>query len=193
LQLTFHGEGPGKIDGLLCPNSWREIDQARNPSYIKLENTWIVLNCGGGLTPNKPEVFLELPSDSFLPSHYPILTAGNDAVTCVTRRLPHRGRSIYSTRRRLVQQPQLIWREVRDGLRLHWKSTGAWTGLTCVPMVRFGVGLRFERLRTLAQLCASASRVRWAGCCVSLRRAARSLAAPQRDKKSLDLPSLDSN
>jgi len=33
-------------------------------------------------------------------------------------------------------------------------------------------------LCTLAQLCASASRVRWTGCCVSLRRAARSLAAP---------------
>ena len=63
MQLTFHGEGPGKIEGLLCPNSWREIDQARNPSYIKLENTWIVLNCGGGLTPDKPEVFLETPSD----------------------------------------------------------------------------------------------------------------------------------
>ena len=45
MQLTFHDEGP------------------ENPSYIKLENTWIVLNCGGGLTPDKPEVFLETPSD----------------------------------------------------------------------------------------------------------------------------------
>ena len=25
----LHREGPGKIEGLLCPNSWREIDQAR--------------------------------------------------------------------------------------------------------------------------------------------------------------------
>ncbi len=41
------------------------------------------------------------------------------------------------------------------------------------------LGRLFERLRTLAQLWASASRVRWAGCCcVSLRRAVRSLAAP---------------
>jgi hypothetical protein len=43
---------------------------------------------------------------------------------------------------------------------------------------RFGLGLRFGRLRTLAQLCASASRVRWTCRCVSLRWAAHSLAAP---------------
>ena len=52
----------------------------------------------------------------------------------------------------------MIWREVRDGLRLHWKSTSARTELTCVPMVRFGFGLRFERLRTLAQLCIGITR-----------------------------------
>ena len=52
--------------------------------------------------------------------------------------------------------------------------------LTCAPTVRFGLGLRFERLRTLAQLCASASRVRWTGGCVSLKRAVRSLVVPAR-------------
>ena len=41
---------------------------------------------------------------------------------------------------------------------------------TCVPTVRFGLGLRFEKPRTLAQLYASASRVRLASC-VSLSMA----------------------
>jgi hypothetical protein len=87
-----------------------KLIKPENPCYIKLANTWIILNCGGGPTPDKPEVFLELPSDlnrvdgflnlhvadilacykewgtkerSFLPGHYPILTAGNGAVTSV--------------------------------------------------------------------------------------------------------------
>jgi hypothetical protein len=34
-----------------------------NPCYIKLANTWILLNSGGGPTPDKPEVLLETPSD----------------------------------------------------------------------------------------------------------------------------------
>ena len=34
-----------------------------DPCYIKLVNTWIILNCGGDPTPDKPEVFLETPSD----------------------------------------------------------------------------------------------------------------------------------
>jgi hypothetical protein len=34
-----------------------------NPCYVKLVNTWILLNSGGGPTPDKPEVFLETPSD----------------------------------------------------------------------------------------------------------------------------------
>jgi catechol 2,3-dioxygenase-like lactoylglutathione lyase family enzyme len=32
-----------------------------NPCYIKLANSWIILNTGGGPTPDKPEVFLETP------------------------------------------------------------------------------------------------------------------------------------
>ncbi len=31
--------------------------------YIKLANTWLILNSGGGPTPDKPEVLLETPSD----------------------------------------------------------------------------------------------------------------------------------
>ena len=34
-----------------------------DPSYIKLANSWIILNGGGGPTPDKPEVFLETPPD----------------------------------------------------------------------------------------------------------------------------------
>jgi hypothetical protein len=34
-----------------------------SPCYIKLANTWIILNCGGGPTPDKPEILLETPSD----------------------------------------------------------------------------------------------------------------------------------
>jgi catechol 2,3-dioxygenase-like lactoylglutathione lyase family enzyme len=34
-----------------------------NPCYIKLANTLLILNSGGGSTLDKPEVFLERPSD----------------------------------------------------------------------------------------------------------------------------------
>ncbi len=34
-----------------------------NPCYIKLANSWIILNSGGGPTPDKPEVLLETPQD----------------------------------------------------------------------------------------------------------------------------------
>ena len=34
-----------------------------NPYYLKLANTWLILNSGGGPTPDKPEVLLETPSD----------------------------------------------------------------------------------------------------------------------------------
>ncbi len=34
-----------------------------NPCYIKPANTWIILNPGGGPTPDKPDVLLEIPSD----------------------------------------------------------------------------------------------------------------------------------
>ena len=34
-----------------------------NPCIIKLSNTWIILNSGGGPTPDKPEVILEVPQN----------------------------------------------------------------------------------------------------------------------------------
>ena len=40
-----------------------EVIKPDNPCYIKLANTWIILNSGGGPTPDKPEVILETPSD----------------------------------------------------------------------------------------------------------------------------------
>jgi catechol 2,3-dioxygenase-like lactoylglutathione lyase family enzyme len=39
------------------------VIKAENPCYIKLANSWIILNTGGGPTPDKPEVFLEAPRD----------------------------------------------------------------------------------------------------------------------------------
>src|ERR1700738_1264558 len=40
-----------------------KVIKSENPCYIKLANTWIILNSGGGPTPDKPEVLLETPSD----------------------------------------------------------------------------------------------------------------------------------
>jgi catechol 2,3-dioxygenase-like lactoylglutathione lyase family enzyme len=34
-----------------------------NPTFVKLANSWIILNRGGGPTPDKPEVILEPPQD----------------------------------------------------------------------------------------------------------------------------------
>ena len=38
-----------------------EILRRENPCFIKLANTWIILNAGGGPTPDKPEVVMEPP------------------------------------------------------------------------------------------------------------------------------------
>jgi len=40
-----------------------KVIKPENPCYIKLANTWIILNSGGGPTPDKTEVLLETPSD----------------------------------------------------------------------------------------------------------------------------------
>ena len=39
------------------------VVKEENPCYIKLSNSWIILNSGGGPTPDKPEVWLETPQD----------------------------------------------------------------------------------------------------------------------------------
>jgi predicted enzyme related to lactoylglutathione lyase len=40
-----------------------KVVKPENPCYIKLSNSRIVLNSGGGPTPDNPEVILETPSD----------------------------------------------------------------------------------------------------------------------------------
>ena len=40
-----------------------KIVAPENPCIIKLANSWIILNSGGGPTPDKPGVFLEPPQD----------------------------------------------------------------------------------------------------------------------------------
>jgi catechol 2,3-dioxygenase-like lactoylglutathione lyase family enzyme len=40
-----------------------KVIKAENPCYIKLANSWVILNSGGGPTPDKPEVILETPQD----------------------------------------------------------------------------------------------------------------------------------
>ena len=40
-----------------------EVLTQENPCIIKLANSWIILNSGGGPTPDKPEVFLEPPRE----------------------------------------------------------------------------------------------------------------------------------
>ncbi len=38
-----------------------EVLREKNPCFIRLANTWIILNEGGGPTPDKPDVTLEAP------------------------------------------------------------------------------------------------------------------------------------
>jgi catechol 2,3-dioxygenase-like lactoylglutathione lyase family enzyme len=40
-----------------------KVIMPENPCFIKLVNSWIILNSGGGPTPDKPEIILEPPSD----------------------------------------------------------------------------------------------------------------------------------
>ena len=49
-----------------------------NSCYIKLANPWIVLNSGGGPTPDKPEVLLETRSDLNRMNSFPNLRVGPD-------------------------------------------------------------------------------------------------------------------
>jgi catechol 2,3-dioxygenase-like lactoylglutathione lyase family enzyme len=40
-----------------------KVVKAEDPCYIKLANSWLILNSGGGPTPDKPEVTLRAPED----------------------------------------------------------------------------------------------------------------------------------
>jgi predicted enzyme related to lactoylglutathione lyase len=41
----------------------RKAEQVDDPTYIQIANTWLILNLGGGPTPDKPTVILETPPD----------------------------------------------------------------------------------------------------------------------------------
>ena len=76
-------EAPVPTDGFLVTHFLTVRDQARSrdfyagilggtviapesPCIIKLSNSWIILNDGGGPTPDKPDVTLEPPQNSTL-------------------------------------------------------------------------------------------------------------------------------
>ncbi|GEB51958.1 MULTISPECIES: VOC family protein [Streptomyces] len=40
-----------------------EVVLAENPCIVKLANAWLIMNPGGGPTPDKPEVTLQTPDD----------------------------------------------------------------------------------------------------------------------------------
>jgi hypothetical protein len=40
-----------------------KVVRSPDPTYIKQANSWIILNSGGGPTPDKPTVLLETPQD----------------------------------------------------------------------------------------------------------------------------------
>ena len=40
-----------------------EIVREGEPTFVKLANSWVIINVGGGPTDDKPEVVLETPSD----------------------------------------------------------------------------------------------------------------------------------
>ncbi len=40
-----------------------EIVQEGEPTYVRLANSWVIINVGGGPTEDKPEVVLETPPD----------------------------------------------------------------------------------------------------------------------------------
>ena len=58
-----HRKGPNKIQGILRRRPGRKNRKGGNPCYIKLANSWVALNSGGGPTPDKPDVCLAPPRD----------------------------------------------------------------------------------------------------------------------------------
>src|SRR3974377_1978709 len=66
--------------GVLGGKAVKEAD----PSYVKLANSWIILNSGGGPTPDKPEVLLETPSHLNRVNSFPNLRVP-DICACSTQ------------------------------------------------------------------------------------------------------------
>jgi predicted enzyme related to lactoylglutathione lyase len=78
--MELHGDLPAPTDGLLITHfltvrdvavSRRfyadvfegEVAMEENPAIVKIANSWIIMNPGGGPTPDKPGVILEAPQD----------------------------------------------------------------------------------------------------------------------------------
>lgn len=40
-----------------------KVVREKDPCYVKLANSWIILNSGGGPTPDKPETMLDAPNN----------------------------------------------------------------------------------------------------------------------------------
>ncbi|MFD6289221.1 VOC family protein [Streptomyces sp. NPDC060205] len=76
--MTHHGDLPAPQQGLLLTHflTVRNVEVSRqfysdvfggevvmeeNPAIVKVANTWIIMNPGGGPTPDKPGVTLEAP------------------------------------------------------------------------------------------------------------------------------------
>jgi hypothetical protein len=55
LRNSLQRQRPGEIEGLVRILDGKVI-KPDNPCYIKLANAWLILNSGGGPTPDKPEV-----------------------------------------------------------------------------------------------------------------------------------------
>ena len=45
-------------------------DSSGAPAYIQIANTWLIVNVGGGPTPDKPSVTLSVPADTDLVSSF---------------------------------------------------------------------------------------------------------------------------
>ena len=58
-----------------------EVVAPENPCIIRLANSWVILNSGGGPTPDKPEVTLEPPQNPNRVSSFMNLRVA-DAVAC---------------------------------------------------------------------------------------------------------------
>lgn len=79
--MTDHGELPAPRQGLLVTHflTVRDVERSRrfyadvfggevvmeeNPAIVKVANSWIIMNPGGGPTPDKPGVTLEVPQST---------------------------------------------------------------------------------------------------------------------------------
>lgn len=62
------------------------------PPYIRIANTWLILNVGGGPTPDKPTVTLQTPDPNLISSFMNIRVADIQAPAASPRSCPFEGR-----------------------------------------------------------------------------------------------------